>query len=276
MNIKGPRDAGGTDMPRETRALQNVKFEIREQIAWITIDRTEVRNALDLETVNEIHSCLTEINQSENVGVAVLTGAGEKIFVSGADIRSIRERNKIDALKGINSRLCKAVEDCEKPVIAAVNGFAFGGGCELALACDIRVCSDNAKFGFPEVSLGIIPGAGGMYRMARVAGLGITKELVLTGEPIDAQRALHLGLVSRVVASTELLKTVEQMAQKILSRGPLAVRLAKRSLNLITQMSTESAMALESFAQGILFESEDKQEGTTAFLEKRSPKFKGK
>jgi enoyl-CoA hydratase len=256
--------------------MKNVKFEIREQIAWITIDRPEVRNALDLETVNELHSCLAEINQSENVGIAILTGAGEKIFVSGADIRSIRDRNKIDALKGINSRLCKAVEDCEKPVIAAVNGIALGGGCELALACDIRICSENAKFGFPEVSLGIIPGAGGMYRMARVAGLGITKELVLTGEAIDAHRALQVGLVSRVVSQAELLKTAEQMAQKVLARGPLAIRLAKRSLNLITQMSTESAMALESFAQGILFESEDKQEGTTAFLEKRSPKFKGK
>jgi enoyl-CoA hydratase len=276
MSTKSPRDAGGADMPRKTRALQNVKFEIRDQIGWVTIDRPEVRNALDLETVNEIHSCIAEINQSETVGIAIITGAGEKIFVSGADIRSIRDRNKIDALKGINSRLCKAVEDCEKPVIAAVNGIALGGGCELALACDIRICSENAKFGFPEVSLGIIPGAGGMYRMARVAGLGITKELVLTGEAIDAQRALHVGLVSRVVPQVELLKTAEQLAQKILARGPLAIRLAKRSLNLITQMSTESAMALESFAQGILFESEDKQEGTTAFLEKRSPKFKGK
>jgi enoyl-CoA hydratase len=256
--------------------MKNVKFEIRNQIAWITIDRPEVRNALDLETVNELHSCISEINQSENAGIAILTGAGEKIFVSGADIRSIRDRNKIDALKGINSRLCKAVEDCEKPVIAAVNGFSLGGGCELALACDIRICSDNAKFGFPEVSLGIIPGAGGMYRMARIAGLGLTKELVLTGEAIDAQRAFDVGLVSRVVPQSELLKVAEQIAQKILSRGPLAIRLAKRSLNLIAQMSTESAMALESFAQGILFESEDKQEGTTAFLEKRLPKFKGK
>ena len=234
--------------------MKNVKFEIRDQIGWITIDRPEVRNALDLQTVNELHDCIAQINQSESIGIAILTGAGEKIFVSGADIRSIRDRNKIDALKGINSRLCKAVEDCEKPVIGAVNGLALGGGCELALACDIRICSENAKFGFPEVSLGIIPGAGGMYRMARVAGLGITKELVLTGEAIDSQRALQIGLVSRV-AQSDLQRTAEQLAQKILARGPLAIRLAKRSLNLITQMSTESAMALESFAQGILFES---------------------
>ena len=256
--------------------LKNVKYELRDKIAWITIDRPEVRNALDLQTVNELHAVIAEVHESDDAAVVVFTGSGEKVFVSGADIRDIRSRNKLDALKGINSRLFKAVEDCEKPVIAAVNGLALGGGCELALSCDIRICSENAKFGLPEASLGIIPGAGGMYRMSRVVGVGITKELILTGEAIDAQRALQVGLVSRVVPQSELLNTAEQIAQKILSRSPLAIRLAKRSLNLITQMSTEGAMALESFAQGILFESEDKEEGTSAFLEKRAPKFKGK
>ncbi|MCI0605302.1 enoyl-CoA hydratase-related protein [bacterium] len=256
--------------------LKNVKYEVRDKIAWITIDRPEVRNALDLQTVNELHAVIAGFQEADDASVAVLSGSGEKVFVSGADIRDIRSRNKLDALKGINSRLFKAIEDCEKPVIAAVNGLALGGGCELALSCDIRVCSENAKFGLPEASLGIIPGAGGMYRMSRVAGVGITKELILTGEAIDAQRALQVGLVSRVVPQSDLHKTAEQIAQKILSRGPLAIRLAKRSLNLITQMSTEAAMALESFAQGILFESEDKEEGTSAFLEKRAPKFKGK
>lgn len=255
---------------------QNIKLEVRDKIAWITINRPEVRNALDLQTVNELYAVLDEINASSETGAVVLTGAGEKVFVSGADIRDIRARRKLDALKSINSRLFKAVEDCEKPVIAAVNGFAFGGGCELALSCDIRICSENAKFGLPEASLGIIPAAGGMYRMARIAGIGITKELILTGEPVDAQRAYQTGIVSRVVPQTELLKTAEQIAQKILSRGPLAIRIAKRSLNLITQLPTEAAMALESFAQGILFDSEDKQEGTSAFLEKRAPQFKGK
>ena len=256
--------------------LKNVKYEMRDKIAWILIDRPEVRNALDLQTVNELHAVIAEVQASEDAAVVVLSGSGDKVFVSGADIRDIRSRKKLDALKGINSRLFKAVEDCEKPVIAAVNGLALGGGCELALSCDIRICSENAKFGLPEASLGIIPGAGGMYRMSRVAGVGITKELILTGEAIDAQRALQVGLVSRVVPQSELSKTAEQMAQKILSRGPLAIRLAKRSLNLITQMPTEAAMALESFAQAILFESEDKEEGTSAFLEKRAPKFKGK
>lgn len=256
--------------------LQNVVFETRDRIAFVTIQRPEVRNALDLQTVQELHAVLTEINMSQEAGAVILTGAGEQVFVSGADIRDIRARNKMDALKGINSRLFKAVEDCEKPVIAAVNGYALGGGFELALACDIRVCSDNAMFGLPEVSLGIIPGAGGLYRLTRIAGLGIAKELILTGNTIDAQRALQLGIVSRVAPPQELILAAQQIAEKILSRGPLAVRLAKRSLNLATQVSTEAAMALDEYAQGILFESEDKTEGTSAFLEKRPSKFKGR
>lgn len=256
--------------------LQNVTFETREKVAFVTIRRPEVRNALDLQTVTELHAVLAEINASPETGAVILTGAGEQVFVSGADIRDIRARNKMDALKGINSRLFKAVEDCEKPVIAAVNGYALGGGFELALACDIRICSENARFGLPEVSLGIIPGAGGLYRLTRITGLGIAKELILTGNTIDAQRALQLGLVSRVVPLQQLIPAAQEIAEKILSRGPLAVRLAKRSLNLIPQISTEAAMALDEYAQGILFESEDKMEGTSAFLEKRPSKFKGK
>ncbi len=256
--------------------MKNVLFEVSEKIALITINRPEVRNALDLQTVTELRAVLEEVSQSESIGVAILTGAGDRVFVSGADINAIRARNKFDALRGINSRICKAVEDCEKPVIAAVNGFALGGGCELALSCDIRICSENAKFGLPEVSLGIIPAAGGLYRMARVAGLGMAKELALTGDAIDAQRAYQIGLVSRVVPLSRLQDTARDVANKILSRGPLAIKLAKRTLNLVSHLSTEAAMSLEAFAQGILFESEDKLEGTSAFLEKRPPKFKGK
>ncbi|HET6267816.1 MAG TPA: enoyl-CoA hydratase-related protein [Acidobacteriota bacterium] len=257
-------------------SYQNLIYETSDQIATITINRPDVRNALDLKTVEELTAAIGEVNGSEHAGVLILTGAGDKVFVSGADIRDIRARKKLEALKGINARLFKTVEDCEKPVIAAVNGFALGGGCELAAACDIRICSENAKFGLPETSLGILPGAGGMYRLPRIVGLGLTKELVLTGEIIDAQRALAVGLVSRVVASDSLLATARQIAAKILARGPLATRLAKRSLNLMTQLPTEAAMALDEYAQGILFESEDKQEGTSAFLEKRTPKFKGR
>jgi len=257
-------------------SYKNLKFETSEQITTITINRPDVRNALDLQTVEELTAAIGEVNRSADAGVLILTGAGENVFVSGADIRDLKARKKLEALKGINARLFKTVEDCEKPVIAAVNGFALGGGCELAAACDIRICSENAKFGLPETSLGIIPGAGGMYRLPRIIGLGLTKELVLTGEIIDAQRALAIGLVSRVVPSDSLLATARQMGAKILARGPLAIRLAKRSLNLMSQLPTEAAMALDEYAQGILFESEDKQEGTSAFLEKRTPKFKGR
>lgn len=257
-------------------SYKNIQFETRDRIAFITINRPEVSNALDLQTVEELHSVISEIAQDESIGVAILTGAGDKVFVSCADIRDIRARNKQDALKGINSRLFKAVEDCDKPVIAAVNGFALGGGCELALSCDIRLCSENAKFGLPETSLGILPGAGGMYRLPRIVGMGIAKELILTGEAIDAARALQIGLVSRVVPREQLMNAAGEVAEKILSRGPLAIRLAKRSLNMMVHLSTEEAMALESYAQGILFESDDKMEGTSAFLEKRKPKFKGK
>jgi enoyl-CoA hydratase len=256
--------------------LQNVQFEVRDRIAEITVNRPAARNALDLQTVRELHEVIKEVSGSDDIGVAILTGAGDRVFVAGADIRDIRSRTKMEALQGINTSLFKAVEDCDKPVIAAVNGFAYGGGCELACACDIRVCSENAKFALPEVSLGILPAAGGMYRLARIAGLGLAKEMVLTGDPIDASRAFTLGLVSKIVPASELMNVSRLIARQILSRGPLAVRLAKRSLNVMTQVSTEAAMAMENFAQAILFESEDKAEGTSAFLEKRSPKFKGK
>ena len=255
--------------------LKNISLEISDRIALITINRPDVRNALDLQTVNELHSVIREISDSDKAGVAIITGAGDRVFVSGADIKDIRERKKHDALRGINSRLFKAVEDCAKPVIAAVNGFALGGGFELALACDLRVCTENAKFGLPEVSLGILPGAGGLFRLYRIAGLGVAKEMVMTGDFIDAQRAFQLGLVSRIVKQGELLSSAKEYAAKILSRGPLAIRLAKHSLNLVPELSTEAAMTLDEYAQGILFESEDKQEGTTAFLEKRTPTFKG-
>jgi len=255
--------------------LKNILFEVSDQMALITVNRPEVRNALDLQTVNELHAVIRAVSDSDRIGAAILTGIGDKVFVSGADIRDIRERNKMDALRGINSRLFKAVEDCAKPLIAAINGYALGGGFELALSCDIRICTENAKFGLPEVSLGIIPGAGGLYRLFRISGLGVAKELILTGDTIDAQRAYQCGIISQIVTKEKLFITAQEICKKILTRGPLAIRLAKRSLNLVPQLTTEAAMALDEYAQGILFESEDKLEGTSAFLEKRPPKFKG-
>jgi enoyl-CoA hydratase len=207
--------------------------------------------------------------------VLILTGAGDKAFVSGADIQAIRSRRRDDALASINSGLMSAVENHEAVSIAAVNGYALGGGCELALACDLRIAAEHAVFGQPETSIGIIPGAGGTQRLPRVVGLGRAKELILTGARWDARQALAYGLVSEVVPASDLAKAARAMADRVLAQGPLAIRLAKRALNASAQMPLGAGLLYESTAQAITFESRDKEEGTTAFLEKRKPRFTG-
>jgi enoyl-CoA hydratase len=244
------------------------------RLAVLTVNRPEVRNALDLETVGELHAALDEVSRAR-VGVLILTGAGDKAFVSGADINAIRARRRDDALASINSRLMSAVESHEAVTIAAVNGVALGGGCELALACDLRIAAEHAVFGQPEAALGIIPGAGATQRLPRIVGLGRAKELVLTGARWDAAKALAAGLVSEVVPAPDLLKAARAMAERVLALGPLAVRLSKMSLNASSQMPLAAGLVYESTAQAITFESEDKSEGTSAFLEKRKPAFKG-
>ncbi|MFQ5777612.1 MAG: enoyl-CoA hydratase/isomerase family protein [Terriglobia bacterium] len=254
---------------------RTILLEVSDGIATLTVNRPQVRNALGAETVEEIQAALRELTGRDDVGVVVLTGAGEKAFVSGADIREIRQRGKREALEAINQRLFTAVETFEKPVIAAVNGYALGGGLELALACDIRIAAQEAVFGFPETGLGIMPAAGGTQRLPRIVGWGKAKELILTGERIDAATAERLGLVSRVVPRAELLQAARTMAGKILSRGPLAIRLAKAALNISARAGLDVGLEVERLAQTILFESKDKREGTTAFLEKRKPEFHG-
>lgn len=244
-------------------------------VALLTIDREEVRNCLDRHTVDECHQALSLLADRRDVRVLIITGAGEKAFVSGADIRQLAKRDKHQALAGINQRLFQAIEDFPRPVIAAVNGFALGGGCELSLACDIRVASENARFGFPETGLGIMPAAGGTQRLPRLVGWGKARELILTGEIIDAAEALRIGLVHRVVPLTELMSTARDYAAKVLTRGPLAVRLAKQALNLSQRTGLDTGLHFESAAQAILFESNDKHEGMTAFLERRPPTFTG-
>jgi len=252
----------------------SLAFEQERRLALLTVNRPEKRNALDSTTVDEMHRALAEVGDAGS-GVLILTGAGEKSFVAGADIASIRERRRDDALASINSRLMAAIEAHPAVSIAAVNGWALGGGCELALACDLRIAAENAVFGLPEPSLGIIPGAGGTQRLPRVVGLGRAKEMILTGARWDAAKALDAGLVSRVVPLAELLAAARETAGRVLALGPLAVRLAKQSLNASTQMPLAAGLAFESTAQAITFESKDKQEGTSAFLEKRSPRFTG-
>ena len=243
-------------------------------VATLTVKRPEVRNALDTATVLEFHQALEEA-RARRVSVLIITGAGDKAFVSGADIRAIRERGRDDALAGINSRLMTAVEGHEAVTIAAVNGYALGGGCELALACDLRIAAENAIFGLPEPSLGIIPGAGATQRLPRLVGLGRAKEMILTGARWDARKALELGLVSEVVPLSELPGAARAMAAKVLALGPLAVRLAKAALNASMQTGLAAGLMYESAIQAITFESKDKLEGTSAFLEKRKPEFTG-
>jgi enoyl-CoA hydratase len=243
-------------------------------VATLTVNRPEARNALDGDTVEQFHRALEEVRRAR-VTVLIVTGGGDKAFVSGADIRAIRARGRDDALASINSRLMTAVEAHEAVTIAAVNGYALGGGCELALACDLRIASDNAVFGLPEPSLGIIPGAGGTQRLPRIVGLGRAKEMILTGARWDAAQALQYGLVSEVVPAPELPAAARRLADRVLALGPLAVRLAKMALNASTQMPLGAGLVYESTAQAITFGSTDKQEGTTAFLEKRPPRFTG-
>jgi enoyl-CoA hydratase len=254
----------------------NIRVDVSESIATLTIDRPSVKNALNLETVNEFHHALAELAANGDVGVLIVTGAGESAFVSGADINDIRARTLGDGLAAINSSLFAAVERFPRPTIAAINGFALGGGCELALACDIRVASDTAKFGQPELGLGIIPGAGATQRLPRIVGMGWAKHLVLTGEIIDAKQALEIGLVTAVTPSGQLQVRVRELAKRILRQGPLAARLAKISLNASARVDLDSGLLIETLAQAICYDSDDKKEGTTAFLEKRKPRFTGK
>ncbi len=256
--------------------MPNVLIEVVDRIATVTVNRPEVRNALDRETVTQLTAAMIEVGGSADVGAVILTGAGQHVFVAGADIRQLRERGRDDGLLAINSSAFSAVERCPKPTIAAINGHALGGGCELALACDLRVAADHAKLGQPEVGLGIIPAAGATQRLPRIVGLGRATQLVLTGDPIDAATALDWGLVTAVAPATELMDTARRLASRVLCRGPLAVRLAKLALGASSRVDLDSGLLIESLAQAICFESVDKAEGTTAFLEKRKPMFRGK
>jgi enoyl-CoA hydratase len=255
---------------------KNVRVSIEEGIATIVIDRPAVKNALNRETVDECHAALQSLADDPSAGVLVITGAGESAFVSGADITDIRARTRDDGLAAINSSLFAAIERFPRPTIAAINGYALGGGCELALACDIRVAADTAKFGQPELGLGIIPGAGATQRLPRVVGAGWAAHLILTGDIIDAKQALEIGLVTAVMPASQLQVRVRELAKRILRQGPLAARLAKLALQASARVDLDSGLLIETLAQALCYSSEDKQEGTAAFLEKRKAKFTGR
>jgi enoyl-CoA hydratase/carnithine racemase len=255
---------------------RNIRVDVSESIAALTIDRPSVRNALDLETVQECRDALAALSGDQNAGVLIITGSGESAFVSGADINDIRARGREEGLAAINSSLFAEIERFPRPTIAAINGFALGGGCELALACDIRIASESAKFGQPELGLGIIPGAGATQRLPRIVGLGWAKHLVLTGDVIDARQALEIGLVTALTPPGQLQIRARELAKRVLRQGPLAARLAKLALNASARVDLDSGLLIETLAQAICYSSDDKAEGTAAFLEKRKPKFTGR
>jgi enoyl-CoA hydratase len=259
-----------------TDGYETISTAVDGGVAWITIDRQEVRNALNGEVMREVRAALDAFRDDEGVGVVVFTGAGDKAFAAGADISELRERTALDALASGVQRLFDEIEGYEKPTIAAVNGYALGGGCELAMACDIRIAADNARFGQPEVNLSIIPGAGGTQRLSRLVGKGKATELILTGEIIDSSEAHRIGLVSKVVSQQELTSAVGEMAGAILKKGPLAIRLAKIAVSRGAETDQDTGMLIERLAQAVLFDSDDKLEGTSAFLEKREPDFRGR
>lgn len=256
-------------------SYETLLYEVRDRIAVLTVNRPEARNAISDRVITEVYQALEAARADESVGALILTGAGEKSFVSGADINAIRARRRREALLGLNNRLFAAVEAFEKPTIAAVNGYALGGGFELALACDIRIASETARFGLPEANLGIIPAAGGTQRLPRAIGWSRARYLILTGEMIDATEAERIGFVAAVVPPAELLSRARDIAARILKRGPLAIRLAKTAMRLAANVPLSAGLEIESIIQAILFESRDKEEGTAAFLEKREPRFTG-
>jgi enoyl-CoA hydratase/carnithine racemase len=257
-------------------AYDTLLLEAGDGVGIITINRPDVRNAVNGRVVTEMRAALDELREDSTVSVVVFTGVGEKAFVAGADITELRGRTITDGLAAKMQRLFDEIESLEKPTVAAVNGYAFGGGCELAMACDIRVASQNARFGLPETSLSIIPAAGGTQRLARLVGKGRAVEMILTGRPVGAEEALNIGLVSRVVPQEALMDAVREIAGQILSKGPLAIRLAKLAVHSGFDADQRTGEVIERLAQTVLYASEDKQEGTTAFLEKRTPKFEGR
>ena len=247
-----------------------------DRIATVTINRPDKLNALNAQAKSELMELFTQLRTDVNVDVVILTGAGEKAFVAGTDIKELTELNsetgKEFSAKG--QEVFGAIEHLGKPVIAAVNGYALGGGCELALACHIRIASENAKFGQPEVNLGVIPGYGGTQRLARLIGRGRAMEMILTGNQIDAQEALRIGLVNKVVPQPELMQAAIAVAQVIASKGQVAIRMALKAVNMTEETTLSDGEKLEASLFGVCCGSEDFREGTTAFLEKRKPAFR--
>ena len=255
---------------------ENLLVQVEQGIMWLTINRPEQRNALNQETLQEIERAFIWAEGTDEVKVIIIKGAGEKSFAAGADIKQLHDRKMLEALIPGMQGLYKKIEQSGKVTIAAVQGYALGGGCELALACDIRVASKKAKFGLPELNLGIIPGAGGTQRLSRIIGKGRAMDMILTGKIIDSEEAERIGLVTYLTDESELLQQAEDVASQILKKGPVAIKLAKLVVHKGFDIDMETALMIEKLSQAIAFGTEDKKEGTLAFLEKRPAEFGNK
>jgi enoyl-CoA hydratase len=253
-------------------------IEIEAGVAVVTINRPAALNALNAEVLEDLAAAFAALKPRSDVACVILTGSGQKAFVAGADIAAMQPLDAVTAgqFARLGHAVCSGIENFPKPVIAAVNGFALGGGCELAMACDIRIAAENARFGQPEVNLGVIPGFGGTLRLTRLVGKGRAKELIFTGDMIDAHEAYRIGLVNRVVPAAGLLAEARGMAAKIASKGPVALRFAKEAVDNGLEMDLDRAGRFESDLFGLCFATADQKEGMQAFLEKRPAKFIGR
>jgi enoyl-CoA hydratase/carnithine racemase len=259
-------------------AYDTLLYEDRDGVAWVTLNRPEKLNALNRQVVEELTACVDAMERNAGVKAVIVTGAGDRAFAAGADILELAELDAAagGALAERGQKVFSSIENLGKPVIAAVNGYALGGGCELAMACTLRVASENARFGQPEVKLGIIPGYGGTLRLPRLAGKGRALEMILTGERIGAEEAYRIGLVNRVVPQKDLMAAAEEMARKIMANAPLAVGRALQAVNRGLEMTQSEGEFLEATLFGLCCATQDMKEGTRAFLQARPPKFLGK
>ena len=256
---------------------ETILVERRERVAIITINRPEKRNALNIQTRAEGAAILDELRDDDSIRVVIFTGAGDKAFIAGADIAEFAGRTALQQRAIMLERgLFNAIDSFPKPVIAMVNGYCLGGGCELALACDIRIASETASFGQPEINLGIIPGGGGTQRLTRLVGEGRAMEMILTGEIINAAEAFRYGLVNQVVPADHLETKTMEIANRIAEKSPIALRLAKEAVRLASRSNLDEGLRREVDLFAMCFSSEDKDEGVKAFLEKRKPEFKGR
>lgn len=257
---------------------QNLLFEKDDGIGIITLNRPKALNALNAATMYELSALADEIAKDDTVKVVIIIGSGEKAFVAGADITEMQSMSAIEGRNWgkLGQMVFNKIENLPQPVIAAIHGFALGGGCELSMACDIRIVSEKAKFGQPEVTLGITPGFAGTQRLARLVGKGRAKEILYTGDMIDAAEAYRIGLANKVVAPEELMNTAKTMAKKIMSRAPIAVQMCKAAVNEGLDMDLDSGVAYEAEVFGLCFATADQKEGMTAFVEKRKANFIGK